>query len=368
MLEVSISHAFAEFSLDCGFSAPAGVTALFGRSGSGKTTIVQAVAGLLKPEQARVVVDGRVLADTKSGAFLPPHKRRVGYVFQEGRLFPHLSVQQNLEYGRRFSNQKTGSSDFDQMVALLGIEPLLSRRPGSLSGGEKQRVAIGRALLSSPQLLAMDEPLAALDEPRKREILPYLERIRDEAGIPILYVSHSLGEVARLATTLVVLEAGKVVEAGPAARVLSDPAMAARFGAREAGAVLRGRVGRHHEDGLSEINIEGGTLFLPAVNAAPGAEIRVRIDAKDVMLARARPQEISALNILKCKVVSIQAGPGPGVLVQLSIDNQKNTGQNLLARITKRSAAMLDLKPGMITHAIAKSVSVAPLDIGTGAV
>lgn len=358
-LEVSLAHRFEGFELDCAFSAPAGVTALFGRSGSGKTTIVQAVAGLLRPDRGRVALDGRVLADSESRAFLPPHKRRIGYVFQEGRLFPHLSVQQNLEYGRRFSAEKAKTTDFDHIIALLGIESLLNRRPGRLSGGEKQRVAIGRALLSSPQLLAMDEPLAALDEPRKREILPYLERIRDEAGVPILYVSHSLAEVARLATTLVVLEDGKVVQAGSAESVLSDPAMAARFGGREAGAVLRGRIVRHHEDGLSEIAIGGGTLFLPAVDAAPGAEIRARIDAKDVMLARRKPEEISALNILKSKVVSIQPGAGPGVLVQLSLGDQ-----NLLARITKRSAAALNLKPEMTVYAVAKTVSVAPLDVG----
>ena len=358
-LEVSLNHAFDGFDLDCAFSAPAGVTALFGRSGSGKTTIVQAVAGLLKPRRGRIVLDGRVLADSAGSTFLPPHKRRIGYVFQEGRLFPHLSVQQNLAYGQRFSDERTGGADFSHITALLGIESLLARRPGSLSGGEKQRVAIGRALLSSPQLLAMDEPLAALDEPRKREILPYLERIRDEAGIPILYVSHSLNEVARLATTLVILEEGRIVEAGPAESVLSDPAMAARFGGREAGAILRGRVTRHHEDGLSEIAIDGGTLFLPAVDAAPGLEIRARIDAKDVMLARRKPEEISALNVLKSRVISIQPGPGPGVLVQLSVGDQ-----NLLARITKRSAAALGLKPEMTIYAIAKTVSVAPLDVG----
>ena len=268
-LEVSLAHAFDGFELDCAFSAPAGVTALFGRSGSGKTTVVQAVAGLLKPGRGRVRLEDRILVDTAARTFLPPHRRRIGYVFQEGRLFPHLSVRQNLEYGQRFSARRSNSGDFAHIVALLGIEDLLARRPGSLSGGEKQRVAIGRALLSSPQLLAMDEPLAALDEPRKREILPYLERVRDEAGIPILYVSHSLTEVARLATTLVVLEGGKVVAAGPSADVLSDPAMAARFGGREAGAVLRGKVIRHHEDGLSEIAIDGSTLFLPAVDAAP---------------------------------------------------------------------------------------------------
>ncbi|MEZ5880979.1 MAG: molybdenum ABC transporter ATP-binding protein [Nitratireductor sp.] len=360
-LEVSLAHAFDGFELDCDFSAPAGVTALFGRSGSGKTTVVQAVAGLLKPGRGRVRLEDRILVDTAARTFLPPHRRRIGYVFQEGRLFPHLSVRQNLEYGQRFSARKSDSGDFAHIVALLGIEDLLARRPGSLSGGEKQRVAIGRALLSSPQLLAMDEPLAALDEPRKREILPYLERVRDEAGIPILYVSHSLAEVARLATTLVVLEGGKVVAAGPSADVLSDPAMAARFGGREAGAVLRGKVIRHHEDGLSEIAIDGSTLFLPAVDAAPGSEIRTRIDAKDVMLARKMPQEISALNILKSKVISIQPGSGPGVLVQLSVG-----GQNLLARITKRSAAALGIEPGMTVYAVAKTVSIAPLDVGKG--
>ncbi|MEO1105533.1 MAG: TOBE domain-containing protein, partial [Pseudomonadota bacterium] len=234
-----------------------------------------------------------------------------------------------------------------------------TRQPVGLSGGEKQRVAIGRALLSEPRLLLMDEPLASLDEPRKAEILPFLERIRDEAGIPILYVSHSVPEVARLATTVVVLSQGKVVAAGPAASVMSDPDAVRLFGVRYAGAILTGHVLRHHDDGLTEVAIAAGSLLLPHLDAVPGRAVRVRIEAQDIVLARERPEGLSALNILPATVLALREGRGPGVLVQLSAG-----GDQLLARVTRRSAEALGLAPGVACHAIAKSVSVAPVDVG----
>ncbi|MCB1386806.1 MAG: molybdenum ABC transporter ATP-binding protein [Nitratireductor sp.] len=362
-LSVSLRHRFTGFEIDAAFSAPAGVTALFGRSGSGKTTIVNAIAGLLKPQAGRIALDDNPLFDSAARHWTPPHRRRIGYVFQEGRLFPHLTVAGNLAYGRRFAPPDapgTGRlAGFEPVVDLLGIAHLLDRRPGTLSGGEKQRVAIGRALLCAPRLLLMDEPLAALDEPRKREILPFLESIRDFAGIPILYVSHALAEVARLATTVVVVENGRVVRSGPAEAVLSDPLAALQLGLREAGSLLAGTVARHEEDGLTRLRIGTQELLLPAVDAPPGAALRVRIDAKDVILARRRPEQISALNILDTVIESVQPGSGPGMLVQLSIGDQK-----LLARVTKRSAAALALAPGVRVFAIAKTVSVAPLDVG----
>ncbi len=214
MTSSALRHA-SRFRLDVAFTAPAGVTALFGRSGAGKTTVVNAVAGLLRPAEGRVTVDGETLLDTARGVSVPRHRRRVGYVFQEGRLFPHLSVRQNLAFGGWFAPRGAPRPDFDHVVDLLGIEPLLARRPGLLSGGEKQRVAIGRALLAAPAPALMDEPLAALDAARKDEILPYLERLRDETRTPILYVSHALPEVARLATTIVALDAGRVARAAP---------------------------------------------------------------------------------------------------------------------------------------------------------
>lgn len=225
-LHVDVAHERGAFRLDASFSAPPGVTALFGRSGSGKTTLVDVIAGLVRPRRGRVEIAGAVLLDTQTGIFVPPHRRRIGYVFQDGRLFPHLSVRQNLLFGRWFAGAGSDRTDFNGVVGLLGIEPLLGRRPAGLSGGERQRVAIGRALLARPRLLLMDEPLASLDEPRKAEILPFLEGLRDEAGVPIVYVSHLAAEISRLADTVVVLAEGRVAAAGPAKGVLAGLTMA----------------------------------------------------------------------------------------------------------------------------------------------
>ena len=361
-LSVALRHQFAGFTLDVAFQAPPGVTALFGRSGAGKTTVVNAVAGLLRPDSGRVAVDGWDLVDTDRGVWLPPHRRRIGYVFQEGRLFPHLNVAQNLRYGRWFSRWSAGEVAIARVAEMLGLERLLARRPGALSGGEKQRVAIGRALLSRPRLLLMDEPLAALDDARKAEILPYLERLRDETRVPILYVSHSVAEVARLATTVVALDAGRVVRSAPATELFSDPALAPALGLREAGSVLTGRVVAHHEDGLTEIAVSAGLFHLPWLSAPPGASVRIRIDAQDVILARSEPRGLSALNVLPAEVGAVHEGGGPGVIVQL------RAGDDLiLARITRRSAAALDLRPGVACFGIVKSVSVAQIDVGLAA-
>jgi molybdate transport system ATP-binding protein len=358
MLSVRVKHAFAGFALDLAFEAPSGVTALFGRSGSGKTTVINAIAGLITPDEGRVVLDGAVLLDTSARRNLPPHRRRLGYVFQEGRLFPHLTVRQNLLFGRWFAPPGAGAA-FDQVVAMLGIGALLSRRPGTLSGGEKQRVAIGRALLCRPRLLLMDEPLASLDDARKSEILPYLERLRDQTAVPILYVSHSVAEVARLATTLVAIEGGRVLQAGPADSLMSDPEAATLFGVREAGAHLAARVAAHEADGLTRLDTSAGTLLLPRVEAAPGALLRVRIHAQDVILSRERPTGLSALNILPAIVTELRIGEGPGALVQLRAGDDL-----LLARVTRRSAGMLGLAVGTPVFAIVKSVSVARDDVG----
>jgi molybdate transport system ATP-binding protein len=360
MLDVSVRHDFAGFTLDAAFRAPPGVTVLFGRSGSGKTTIVNAVAGLLIPDAGRIASGDWTLLDTERGIRLKPHRRRLGYIFQEGRLFPHLTVRQNLAYGAWFAPKDAPSEDMGRVVDLLGIGHLLDRRPGALSGGEKQRVAIGRALLSAPRLILADEPLAALDEARKAEILPYFERLRDEVNVPILYVSHSASEVARLATTVVALDAGHVLAQGPAAQVLGDPAVLPG-GAREAGAVLTARIARHHEDGLTELDAGGLPLFLPRVAKAPGATIRVRIAAHDVILSRARPDGLSALNILPGVVHEVRSGEGPGAIV--AIDTKAG---RVLARITRRSAGSLGIAPGREVHAVVKTVSVAPSDIGSG--
>ncbi len=358
-LAVSLRHAFGDFALDVAFSAPAGVTALFGRSGSGKTTVVNAVAGLLRPAEGRIAVGDRVLFDSAAGINLPTHKRRLGYVFQEGRLFPHLSVAQNLTYGARFAPTAPDPAQMARVIEMLGIGPMLARRPAALSGGEKQRVAIGRALLSAPRLLLMDEPLAALDEARKIEIMPYLEQLRDETDIPILYVSHALAEVARLATTIVVLDHGRVRRAGPAEAVLSDPDLVSVFGLREAGSILQARVVRHHADGLSELETSAGRLFLPQVAASVGSSLRVRIFAHDVLVSRHHPKGLSALNILPGTITALHEGKGPGVLVQITSGKER-----ILARLTRRSARALDLHEGADCYAIVKSVSVAQSNVG----
>lgn len=358
MLEVSVKHVFQGFTLDASFKAPPGITVLFGRSGSGKTTIVNAVAGLLTPDNGRIAVDDWVLLDTEQGVHLRPHKRRLGYVFQEGRLFPHLSVRQNLDYGAWFAPKDAPRESFSKVVEMLGIGPLLERRPAALSGGEKQRVAIGRALLSAPRLILADEPLAALDAARKAEILPYFERLRDEVSVSILYVSHSASEVARLATTVVALDGGRAVAQGPAAVVLGDPHLRPG-GARDVGAVLTARILRHHEDGLTELKAGGLPLFLPRVAAAPDTSLRIRISAHDVILSRDWPQGLSALNILPGTIAEIRAGDGPGAIVALD-----TAAGRVLARITRRSATAMGLAPGVSVHAVIKTVAVATTDIG----
>ncbi|MBN2907742.1 MAG: molybdenum ABC transporter ATP-binding protein [Rhodobacteraceae bacterium] len=351
-LSVALSHDLPGFTLDVAFEAPRGVTVLFGQSGSGKTTIINAVAGLVRPRSGRVAVDGQVLLDTARGVWLPPHRRRIGYVFQEARLFPHLSVRQNLAYGRWFARARPGGESLEKVVEMLGIGHLLARRPAGLSGGEKQRVAIGRALLARPALILADEPLAALDEARKAEIMPYFERLRDEVSVPILYVSHSAAEVARLATTVVALRDGRVIGQGPAARVLGDPQVTP-LGAHQAGAVLQARVVAHHIDGLSELEAGGQRLLVPGVAGAPGTALRVHVEAGDVMLATRRPEGISALNVLPATVRELRLGTGPGALVQLAVGDSV-----ILSRITRRSAQALGLAPGQQVFAVLKAISV----------
>jgi len=358
MLEVSLRQPLDGFTLDLSFEAPEGVTVLFGGSGAGKTTVINAVAGLRRPESGRVALNGRVLFDLGKGLWVPPHRRRLGYIFQEARLFPHLTVRQNLLFGRWFAPRGAVREDLDRIVAMLGIGALMQRHPVALSGGEKQRVAIGRALLSSPDLILADEPLAALDEARKEEILPYFERLRDELKVPMLYVSHSAAEVARLATSVVVLKDGQVQRQGNAAEVLGDDRVMPT-GVRAAGALLEARLLRHHPDGLSELDAGGVSLFLPQVQQVPGSLLRVRILAQDVILSRHRPEGLSALNILPAEVEQIRSGSGPGAMVSLKTDAGR-----VLARITRRSAQALELSSGTQCYAVVKSVAIARSDVG----
>jgi molybdate transport system ATP-binding protein len=338
---------------------PLGLTAVFGRSGAGKSTVLRAIAGLETEAQGEIRFNGTVWQAGQGR--MPAHKRRIGYVFQDARLFPHMSVRRNLEYGLDRAPRQPGPT-VEDVAALLGIGHLLDRRPATLSGGEAQRVAMGRAFLSRPQLLLMDEPLAALDQPRKAEILPYIEKLRDVAEIPILYVSHSVAEVARLANHIVLMEEGSVVLAGPAHTVMADPTAAPFFGVREAGVLIEATIVAHHADGLTELATRGGPLYLPHAGRAPGSVIRVRVLAQDVMIALRKPEGISALNVFPVTVTRIRDGDGPGVLVSLA-----SGGLDLMARITKRSANALGLRPGLSCHAVLKTVAVDPSDIGAGA-
>lgn len=361
-LEVDISHDFGAFRLDVRFDAPAGVTALFGRSGAGKTTIVNAISGLLRPDRARIAVDGTVLTDTEAGIRLAVHRRRIGYVFQDARLFPHLTVRQNLAFGGWFAPRGAPRATPAHVIELLGIGALLGRRPRDLSGGERQRVAIGRALLAAPRLLLMDEPLASLDEARKDEIIPYLERLRDETEVPILYVSHAVAEIARLATTVVAVGGGRVLASGPAGEMLADPGRIRLFGVREAGAVLHARVVAHDDaDGLTELALSAGRIYLPRLEASPGTMVRVRVGAHDVILTREKPAAVSTLNVLAAVVTSVSEGEGPGAAVGLLAGEDR-----LLARLTRRSVRALGLTPGEPVWAMIKATSVAPRDVGTG--
>lgn len=359
MLSVAIRHRLGDFRLDAHFEAGPGVTAIFGRSGAGKTSIVNAVAGLLRPETGRIVLDGRSLFDADRRVFLPPDRRRLGYVFQDGRLFPHLSVEENLRYGRRFAPDPMPEAELRRLVSLLGLDDLLGRRPAGLSGGERSRVALGRALLSSPRMLLLDEPLSALDAPRKQDILPYLERLAREAGVPMLYVSHDMSEIARLADHLVLVHAGKVVRHGPLREVLSDPAAVPLVGPREAGAVLDATVVAHEADGLTRLRVSGGELFLPGVRAAPGARLRLRVLAQDVILSHAAPQGLSSLNALPARIEAIHSGAGPGAAVALRVGEDR-----LLARIPARAVADPGFAVDDSVYVILQPTSVARGDIG----
>ncbi|MGJ8546932.1 MAG: molybdenum ABC transporter ATP-binding protein [Sulfitobacter sp.] len=361
-LELSLRHSFGAFELDLAFEAGAGITALFGRSGAGKSTVIKAVAGLLRPDAGWVRFDGEMLLDRARGVDRPAAQRRFGVVFQEARLFPHLDVRGNLMFGARYAPRGAAGPGLAEVCDLLGLEALLGRAPGGLSGGEKQRVAIGRALLSRPRMLLMDEPLASLDAPRKQEILPYLERLRDgRVPIPVLYVSHALDEVARLADTMVLMQDGKLAAAGPMAQVMADPAHVPLIGAREAGAVVQARIESHGADGLTTLALSQAKLHVPRIDGAVGQSLRLRVMAHEVIIATQAPEGISALNILPVTVEALRQGQGPGAMVVL-----RSGSDQLLARVTARAVQMLDLRPGMACFAIVKATSVAPGQIGAG--
>ena len=343
-----------DFRIDAAFTSEGGVTALFGRSGSGKTSLMRIIAGLDRPAQGRVVFDGETLLDTARGIAIPVHRRRFGYVFQEPRLFPHLTVARNLDYGAWFSRARRNPAERARILDLLGIAHLTGRRPVNLSGGEKQRVAIGRTLLAAPRLLLMDEPLASLDEARKQEILPYIERLRDETGIPIVYVSHSIAEVARLATRVVVVDEGRVAAAGPAADILSRPGIAIAADRRDTGALLEGRViAVDQQERLATIGLGEAHLLVPGTDFRIGETVRLHVPARDVMLATVKPDGISALNILPGTIRAISTGADGMLDVELQCGDA-----HIVSRITALSGSRLSLGVGGHVFAILKTVAL----------
>lgn len=346
-LDVALKHRFGGFTLDATFRADTGVTALFGPSGAGKTSIVHMLAGLACPDSGRIVVGGRTVLNTAENIFVPPEQRRAGLVFQDARLFPHMSVERNLLFGWRRAPVRVPLGEIGRMVAMLGLENLLKRHPRNLSGGEKNRVALGRALLSSPDYLLLDEPLAALDAARRDEILPYLERLRDIARIPMIYVSHARDEVARLADRVVMLDQGKVTGQGGAAEMLTS------FSDNGAllGAVLDGRATGKTHDGLSEVSFDGGVMWI-AADPAVGSILRLRIAADEILIAREEPRGLSANNILPVTVASVH-------FQDRWADVDMHAGAaRLVARITAASARRLELAPGLSVYAVIKSVRV----------
>jgi molybdate transport system ATP-binding protein len=352
-LTVRLRHRFPSVQIDIEFTVPSpGVTALFGPSGAGKSVTIAVAAGLLRPDACRVEIDGEVLADSAAGVWLPPERRRVGLVFQDARLFPHMSVATNLRFGLR--RVAPGPIQFDHVVELLGIAALLERRPHTLSGGERQRVAIGRALLAQPHLLLMDEPLASLDDARKAEILPYLTRLKTALSLPVIYVTHALDEVNRLADSLVLLEAGRVVGSGTVSEVAArtDLPLAQRD---DAGALLLCRVIAHDVSReLTQLEGGGTTFWVPLLDAPLQAERRIRIPAREVILAGEAPASISVQNIVPGVVRRIAAeGARRSVLVEIALPSGA-----LLSRVTPDAVARLALSPDAPVLALVKSTSI----------
>ncbi len=339
------------FAFDAAFEAGAGVTALFGPSGSGKSTALRLIAGLERPERGRISLDDEALTDTEARVHRPPHRRRIGLVFQDALLLPHLSVRSNLTYGRFFTRKADRRLSFEAVVDVLGIGHLLTRRPATLSGGERQRVAIGRALLASPRLLLMDEPLASLDAARKRELLPFIERLRDEFAIPILYVSHAAEEVARLAAHVVLIEAGRVVAAGPPDVVLGTAAPGAdRFDAVSIlSAVVKQGLPAY---GLSQLAHPAGDILVPG-HLEPGRTVTIAVRATNVAIAIG-DTDSSVRTRLKGRIAGIRMDEGPFAIAAIELLG----GSVLQASLTRLAVDQLKLKVGTAVVALVKTVAL----------
>ncbi|MBD2797691.1 molybdenum ABC transporter ATP-binding protein ModC [Xenorhabdus sp. 18] len=350
MLELDFEQRLGELHMQLDTTLPTeSITAIFGLSGAGKTSLINVIAGLSRPQQGRIVLNGSTLVDTERNLFLPPEKRRIGYVFQDARLFPHYRVKGNLQYGMAPEMKP----QFDSIISLLGIEHLLSRFPCTLSGGEKQRVAIGRALLTAPELLLMDEPLASLDLPRKRELLPYLEKLSEDVKIPILYVSHSLDEIFRLADNVIVMDKGKIRATGTLEEVWSSSVLRPWLQKESLGSILKVSVMQHHQRyHMTAVAVADKLLWLPQINASPGTDLHIRIDASDVSLVLEPPKASSIRNTLQVKVLEFFEDNGQ-VDVKLALNEH-----SLWARITPWAREELNLRAGQWLYAQIKSISL----------
>lgn len=356
MLSVQLEKEYPQFAIRADFNADAGsISALFGRSGAGKTSIVDMIAGLTRPDAGKIEIGGDVLFDAAAGINLPPEKRRVGYVFQNSRLFPHMNVRRNLLYGA----SAAAGADFRQIAHLLDLEPLMNRSPVKLSGGERQRVAIGRALLSQPRLLLMDEPLAGIDVQRRNEILPFLDRLRAEVDLMMLYVSHEIEEVIRLADNMILVSDGTIAASGAVEDIMSRLDLKPLTGRYESGAVLATTYEAYDaEFGLGHLAFDGGTLRVAGLEMDHGVPVRAHIRARDVSLALSRPAQSSILNVFDGRIVEVTDEPGPQVDVLVDI------GAPIIARVTRKSAHDLALKPGQPVFTLIKAVAIDKRSLG----
>ena len=356
-LLISLSHVFDGFHLNVTETVPLeGVTALFGPSGSGKTSVLNAISGFLRPGSGQIQFGSTVWFSDAEKVWVPPHLRGVGTVFQDTQLFPHLTVRGNLDYADRRADPDKPGHSYAQIVSAMELEPLLERRPQTLSGGEKQRVAIARTLLTRPDLLLLDEPLSALDNARKGELLPFLETLKSDFALPTLYVSHDVDEVSRIADRVIMMEDGKVIAAGRTDEVLSRYGLEAGRNPYEETSTLTGSVDRV-EDDLLAVRIGAATIWLAAdVHLEAGTQIRLSIAARDVSIALERPSEISIQNMIAAKVKSIQPTNRPAFqTVPLEVD-----GQVLQARVTRKAVKDLALQPGREVFALIKSATFHP--------
>lgn len=355
MLRLSVIKRWDGFTLRAQLEAPTpGVVALFGRSGCGKTTLINIISGLLQPDEGRVELDDVVLTDTRERIRMPVERRRVGYVFQDARLFPHLGVLANLRYGLHRAPKESHAIGLEEVLALLGLERLLAHRPHQLSGGERQRVALGRALLSQPRLLLLDEPLSALDASRREEVLPYLERLRDKLSIPMVFVSHHLDEVLRLATHVALMEAGEVIASGTLSDISLGPEFRAIVGPEAVGAVLDGVVTRvDTAHGMADVQVGRGTLHVSVPGAVVGARMRIQLLARDIILATEPPRGLSVRNAVEGIITALSEEIGHALLVRIDI----GAGAAVLSRVTRHATDALGLRVGMRVWVLVKAVS-----------